>query len=139
MSNSMSDSNVANEDDVELDLDSTTSSTYPAGPSSANVQVQSASELSRPLSKNQQKKQAKLAQIQANKLERRAHERVARKEKRSEKRKLVEEEGADPIEVGLVKKLRTTGPKTPFACNIVIDLSFDDKMVEKVKLLDREE
>lgn len=87
------------------------------------------------LSKSQQKKLARKAKLEADKPARRAREKAARKENRAAKRKLVEEEGADPIALGLHKKQRTlNGKPTPFDANIVIDLSFDDKMTEKVHL-----
>jgi tRNA (guanine9-N1)-methyltransferase len=89
------------------------------------------------LSKSQQKKLARKAKIEAERPARRAREKAARKEKRAVKRKLVEEEGADPIAIGLHKKPRTVnGQKHPFNANIVIDLSFDDKMTEKVRSSD---
>lgn len=85
------------------------------------------------ISKNQQKKLARAAKIAAERPARRAREKAARKENRAAKRKLVEEHGADPVAVGLHKKSRTIdGQRKPFDANIVIDLSFDDKMVEKV-------
>lgn len=105
-----------------------------------------------PMSKNQQKKLARAARAEATKMERRRKEREQRKAKRAEKRRLVRDEGADPVALGLVKKHKrrrleynddpgTHGPadsssalppRVPFDASIVIDLSFDDKMTEKV-------
>lgn len=86
------------------------------------------------LSKSQQKKRQREAQRLAGKAERRARERAARKEKRAGKRKLVEEEGADPVELGLVKRPRYVEHPEPFDATVVIDLSFDDKMTDKVSI-----
>lgn len=85
-----------------------------------------------PISKKQQKRLAREAHRQATKLQRRERERAARKEKRAEKRKLVQEEGADPVELGLRKRPKVDRGKRPFDCNVIIDLSFDDKMIDKV-------
>ena len=84
------------------------------------------------LSKNQQRRQRREAQRLANKPDRRAKERAMRKEKKAEKRRLVEEEGADPVEIGLQKKRARTESIVPFDATVVIDLSFDDKMSDKV-------
>lgn len=67
----------------------------------------------------------------ALKPERRARDKAAKKERKAEKRRLVEEEGADPYEIGL-KKHKKAKKAEPFNANIVIDLGFDDKMSEKV-------
>lgn len=85
------------------------------------------------LSKNQQRKLERQEKLAATKHERRAREKAARKERQAEKRRMVEEEGADPVEIGLRKKARISGSvKRPFNATIIIDLGFDDKMTAKV-------
>jgi hypothetical protein len=84
------------------------------------------------LSKNQQRKLARKERLAADKGDRRAREKAARKDRKAEKRRLVEEEGADPYEIGLAKKRHKSNEVKRFDATVVVDLSFDDKMNEKV-------
>lgn len=85
------------------------------------------------LSKSQQRKLARKERLAATKPERRAREKAAKKERLAEKRRLVEEEGADPYEIGLAKKKKPRKGER-FNANVVIDLGFDNKMSEKVSI-----
>jgi tRNA (guanine9-N1)-methyltransferase len=82
------------------------------------------------LSKNALKKAAKAERYAAYKLERRAKEKEARKEKKrihAEKRAAGELDDNDEHERGQKKKI-----KLDFGGRVVIDLGFDDKMTDKV-------
>ena len=84
------------------------------------------------LSKSAQKRARKAAYFEERKLERRAREKEAKKEK---KRKLVERVAAGetlPDEDGMRKKAKS-GPKIPFAARVVVDLGFADKMSDKAR------
>ena len=86
-----------------------------------------------PLSKSAQKKAIKAERYAAFKLERRAREKEAKKQKRrllAEKRTLAPDDGdseAPPIK----KKPRVAA----LGARIIIDLGFDDKMTDKVPRL----
>jgi len=87
-----------------------------------------------PLSKNAQKKQARAARYQEAKLERRAKE----KERKKEKKRLVREETARKREAGELvsedeqprKRAKATVAE-PFGARVVVDLGFDDMMIDK--------
>ena len=86
-----------------------------------------------PLSKRAKKRLAKSAMIQEKKLERRRREKAAKKEKKRERRERVEAGDVDEEEP-IRKKQKINGPKQPFSARIVVDLGFDDKMFEKVRI-----
>ncbi|KAK0230427.1 guanine-1-methyltransferase-domain-containing protein [Armillaria fumosa] len=82
------------------------------------------------LSKSARKKAERNERLAATKLERRAKEKAAKKEKRrikAEKRAAGELDSADEAERERKKKK----PKLEFGGRILIDLGFDDKMLEK--------
>lgn len=84
-----------------------------------------------PLSKNAIKKAAKAARLAALKLERRAREKEARKEKkriRAEKRAAGELDDDEEEEI----KRRIKKPKLEFGGTVVVDLGFDSMMNDKV-------
>ena len=94
------------------------------------------SEPPNPLSKNAQKKAAKLQRLAERKLERRAREKEAKKEKkrlRAEKRAAGELDDDDDDDVVKRKKLKLT-PQDRFGGRVVVDLAFDGKMTDKVRL-----
>lgn len=83
------------------------------------------------LSKSAQKRAERKERLAATKLERRAKEKAAKKEKRrikAEKRAAGELDSADEAESERKKKK----PKLEFGGRVLIDLGFDDKMLEKV-------
>ncbi|KAH7926770.1 hypothetical protein BV22DRAFT_1032512 [Leucogyrophana mollusca] len=93
-----------------------------------------------PLSKKGQKKAAKAARMAELKLERRVREREAKKRKRKERaeaekeRKAAGEEDTGEVEVDTRAKRRKLGkisPQNVFNAQVVIDLGFDDMMIEK--------
>ncbi|KAK0190604.1 guanine-1-methyltransferase-domain-containing protein, partial [Armillaria mellea] len=82
------------------------------------------------LSKSAQKRAERKERLAATKLERRAKEKAAKKEKRrikAEKRTAGELDSADEAERERNKKK----PKLEFGGRVLIDLGFDDKMLEK--------
>ena len=84
-----------------------------------------------PLSKNAIKKAAKAARLAALKLERRAREKEAKKEKkriRAEKRAAGELDDDEQEEI----KRRMKRPKLQFGGTVVVDLGFDSMMNDKV-------
>lgn len=81
--------------------------------------------------RNQQKKLLRKQAYEREKPERRARERAAKKDKAAEKRKLVE---LGVIERPVDKRRAKNGPKTPYGARIVIDVGFDDKMTDKVRV-----
>lgn len=90
-----------------------------------------------PLSKKGQKKLARAARYQEAKLERRAKE----KERKKEKKRLAREETARKREAGepvsedeQPRKRAKTAVAEPFGARLVVDLGFDDKMTDKVRL-----
>lgn len=90
-----------------------------------------------PLSKKGQKKLARAARYQEAKLERRAKE----KERKKEKKRLAREETARKREAGepvsedeRPRKRAKTTVAEPFGARVVVDLGFDDKMTDKVRL-----
>jgi len=87
----------------------------------------------KPLSKNALKKVAKAERFAALKLERRAREKEAKREK---KRQMAEKRAAGELdhEDEEEKKRRTKRPKLQFGGNVVVDLGFDDMMIEKVRI-----
>src|SRR5882762_9107224 len=94
---------------------------------------------SAPLSKNAQKKAAKIAYYAAHKLERRAKEKEAKKEKKrikAQKRaagELEEEEAHEEEEKRrMVKRARTGAGQKPFGARVCLDLGFDEMMTGKV-------
>ncbi|KAG6850926.1 hypothetical protein H0H93_006752 [Arthromyces matolae] len=80
------------------------------------------------LSKNALKKAARAERYAANKLERRAKEKEAKKEK---KRALAERRAAGDIDEGEEKKRQKKRPRLHFGGKVVVDLGFDDMMSEK--------
>jgi tRNA (guanine9-N1)-methyltransferase len=85
----------------------------------------------RPVSKKAMKKAAKAERIAATKLERRAREKEARKEKKrilAEKRAAGELNEEDEEET----RRRAKRPRIDFAGNVVVDLGFDELMSDKV-------
>ncbi|PPQ70721.1 hypothetical protein CVT25_013251 [Psilocybe cyanescens] len=85
---------------------------------------------SKPMSKNALKKVAKNERFAALKLERRAREKQAKKEK---KRVLAEKRSAGELDENEEeeKKKRAKRPKLQFGGTVVVDLGFDDMMNEK--------
>lgn len=83
-----------------------------------------------PLSKSAAKKAVRKAAYEAAKPARRAREKLQKKEKAAEKRKLVE---LGVLEKPLSKKTVRQGPKKPWNVRIVVDLDFEGKMTEKVR------
>jgi len=99
------------------DADTSTTSSAPADP---------------PLSKSALKRQRKQEAFQAQKLQRRAHEREKRKAKAAEVKKLVAEGKMDkPVN----KKRRLNGKQVPHGARIAIDMGFDHLMSDKVRRL----
>ncbi|GAA5891999.1 hypothetical protein JCM8208_002964 [Rhodotorula glutinis] len=93
--------------------DASTSSSAPADP---------------PLSKSALKRQRKQEAFQAQKLQRRAHEKEKRKAKAAEVKKLVAEGKMDkPVN----KKRRLNGKQVPHGARIAIDMGFDHLMSDK--------
>ncbi|KAG2156368.1 guanine-1-methyltransferase-domain-containing protein [Suillus clintonianus] len=88
------------------------------------VTAQGEESSSQPLSKNAQKRVAKAARLQEQKVERRAREKEAKKRKRRERAQAGD---AEP------RKRRKMGglDQTSFAAQVVIDLGFDDMMTDK--------
>ena len=85
------------------------------------------------LSKKAQKRALKMAKLEERKIERRAKERAAKKEKkrkRAEKIAAGEEVSEDERSQ---KRANVRGTKRPFAARVVLDLGFDDKMSDKVR------
>jgi tRNA (guanine9-N1)-methyltransferase len=102
--------------------DASNSST-PDGPKTADLDPS-------PLSKSARKKAAKAERYAAYKLERRAREKEARKEKRrvrAEKRDAGDLDDEPEEHIPQKKRL-----KLEFGGRVVIDLGFDDKMTDKV-------
>jgi hypothetical protein len=86
----------------------------------------------KPMSKKAMKKMAKAERIAATKLERRAREKEARKEK---KRILAEKRAAGELsEDDEETRRRAKRPKIDFAGKVVVDLGFDELMSDKVSL-----
>lgn len=85
-----------------------------------------------PLSKNAQKKLVKAERMLALKAERRTREKAAKKEKRKE-RAQKRAAGEEVDKVPSRKRARLDGPSRPFEARVVVDLSFDDKMIDKVR------
>jgi tRNA (guanine9-N1)-methyltransferase len=90
-------------------------------------------------SKSSLKKAAKAERLAAVKLERRAREKAARKLKKrttAEKRAAGELDSDEEKEAAAraAKRARLTGKKQPFGARVVIDVAFDDKMSERVRL-----
>lgn len=88
------------------------------------VQAEEDSITLQPLSKKAQKRAAKAARLQEQKVERRAREKEAKKRKRRERAQAGD---AEP------RKRRKMGgfDQTSFAAQVVIDLGFDDMMTDK--------
>ncbi|KII95276.1 hypothetical protein PLICRDRAFT_34118 [Plicaturopsis crispa FD-325 SS-3] len=85
-----------------------------------------------PLSKNAQKKAAKMARYAEQKLERRAREKAVKKEKKLERaQKRAAGELDDDDEGGRKVKRAKLGKGTPFNARVVVDLGFDDMMSDK--------
>jgi len=85
-----------------------------------------------PLSKNAQKRARKAALFAEHKLERRAREKEARKEKkrlRGERIAAGEQVSEDDRSS---KRAKLNGPQKPFRARVVVDLGFDEKMSDKV-------
>ncbi|GAA5930330.1 hypothetical protein JCM3775_004364 [Rhodotorula graminis] len=81
-----------------------------------------------PLSKSALKRQRKQEAFQAQKLQRRAHEKEKRKAKAAEVKKLVAEGKMDkPVN----KKRRLNGKQVPHGARIAIDMGFDHLMSDK--------
>jgi len=90
-----------------------------------------------PLSKKAQKKAAKTARFAAQKLERRAREKEARKEKKLKRAAQEHDRGdTDEAEGASARKRpkvdKPVGPVVKFGARLVIDLGFDDKMTDKI-------
>lgn len=85
------------------------------------------------LSKNAQKRALKMARLEERKMERRAKEKSAKKEK---KRKRAEKlaAGEQLSEDERQKRAKVNRAKEPFAARVVLDLGFDDKMSDKVRV-----
>ena len=81
------------------------------------------------LSKKAQKKAAKQVRLAELKLERRAREKAAKKEKKRLKR-----EAGEPIESDARKRARKEESGPPFMAKLVIDLGFDSLMTDKVRI-----
>jgi hypothetical protein len=90
-----------------------------------------------PLSKNARKKLLKAERFAASKAERRARDKEKKKE-RAEKRRAGDPDALEDAEERRAKRRKVEvtkhAPKIPFKARIVVDLAFDDKMTEKVKL-----
>jgi hypothetical protein len=100
---------------------------------------EASSNLSVPLSKNAQKKAAKVARFAAQKLERRAKEKEAKKEKKrikAQKRaagELEEDEVQEEEEKKrMMKRAKTGSGQKLFGARVCVDLGFDDMMTDKV-------
>jgi tRNA (guanine9-N1)-methyltransferase len=85
------------------------------------------------LSKKAQKRALKMARLEERKMERRAKEKTAKKEK---KRKRAERlaAGEQLSEDERQKRAKVDRAKEPFAARVVLDLGFDDKMSDKVRV-----
>lgn len=100
----------------------------------------SASNSPTPLSKNQLKKAAKAARFAELKLERRAKEKQAKKEKKlikAQKRdagELEEDEAhAEEEKRRTMKRAKTGAGQKPFEARVCVDLGFDEMMTDKVR------
>jgi tRNA (guanine9-N1)-methyltransferase len=95
------------------------------------------------LSKNAQKKAARKERYEATKLERRTKEKQAKKAKKAQlaqKRAAGELDSAEEAELEERKRSKrprtaTNDPSNTFNARVVVDLGFDEKMTEKVRLI----
>ncbi|TNY23768.1 guanine-1-methyltransferase-domain-containing protein [Rhodotorula diobovata] len=100
----------------------------PAQPSGPTASTDPSAPANPPLSKSALKRQRKQEAFQAQKLQRRAHEKEKRKAKAQEVRRLVAEGKMDkPVN----KKRRPNGRQEPHGARIAIDMGFDDLMTDK--------
>lgn len=91
-----------------------------------------------PLSKNAQKKAARLARFAAAKPERRAREKEAKKEKKKLKRAAEYDQDGESSSRKRAKVERegnAGGEREKFRARLVVDLGFDDKMLDKVSFV----
>jgi len=74
-----------------------------------------------------------MAKMEERKIERRAKEKLAKKEKKRKRaEKIAAGEQLSEDEVAQ-KRAKTNQPKKPFAGRVALDLGFDDKMNDKVR------
>lgn len=100
-------------------------------PEFSTLAVDGSPDSTKPMSKNAMKKAAKAERLAALKLERRAREKEAKKEKkriRAEKRAAGELGDVEEDEA----KIRMKRPKLQFGGTVVVDLGFDSMMNDKV-------
>ncbi|GAA5854120.1 hypothetical protein JCM9279_002839 [Rhodotorula babjevae] len=103
-------------------------SSAPTAAAAADASTSSAAPVDPPISKSALKRQRKQEAFQAQKLQRRAHEKEKRKAKAAEVKKLVAEGKMDkPVN----KKRRLNGKQVPHGARIAIDMGFDHLMSDK--------
>lgn len=102
--------------------------------------MDSEEDIMKPMSKKAQKKAAKAARMAEFKLERRAREKEAKKRKRKERAEAererrgigdVDEEGDEQQRTKRQKLGRSSAQQTTFNAKVVVDLGFDDMMIDK--------
>ena len=87
------------------------------------------------LSRNAQKRARKAERYAAQKLERRAREKETKKEKKralAEKRAAGELDEHEKLERNKRKRIKVSGSSESFGSQVIVDLSFDNMMSEKV-------